>query len=195
MFLKNVKYILSAPSKQFWISDDKKEICIVGRSNVGKSTFINKICNQNSLAKVSGTPGYTKYINFFDVNGSFYLVDTPGYGYAKASWQRDESFANMMHEYIYLRTNLICVILLVDAKVGFTNDDILLLNMLHDAKREVLIVASKTDKTNQSMRSKFLKSAKELLMDNEYNNLIMYSSLDNRSLDSVVNKILSLYNS
>ena len=101
----------------------------------------------------------------------------------------------MMHEYIYLRTNLICVILLVDAKVGFTNDDILLLNMLHDAKREVLVIASKTDKTNQSMRSKFLKSAKELLMDNEYNNLIMYSSLDNRSLDSVVNKILSLYNS
>ena len=100
-----------------------------------------------------------------------------------------------MHEYIYLRSNLICVILLIDAKVGFTNDDILLLNMLHDAKREVLVIASKTDKTNQSMRCKFLKSAKELLMDNEYNNLIMYSSLDNRSLDSVVNKILSLYNS
>ena len=195
MFLKNVIYILSAPSKQFWINDDKKEICIVGRSNVGKSTFINKICNQNALAKVSGTPGYTKYINFFDVNSSFYLVDTPGYGYAKASWQRDESFAKMMHEYIYFRTNLICVILLIDAKVGFTNDDILLLNMLHDAKREVLVIASKTDKTNQSMRCKFLKSAKELLMDNEYNNLIMYSSLDNRSLDSVVNKILSLYNS
>ena len=66
MFLKNVKYILSAPNKQFWINDDKKEICVVGRSNVGKSTFINKICNQNALAKVSGTPGYTKYINFFD---------------------------------------------------------------------------------------------------------------------------------
>ena len=84
MFLKNVKYILSAPSKQFWVADDRKEICIVGRSNVGKSTFINKICNHNSLSKVSGTPGYTKYINFFDVNNSFYLVDSPGYGYAKA---------------------------------------------------------------------------------------------------------------
>ena len=75
MFLKNVKYILSAPSKQYWIADDKKEVCIVGRSNVGKSTFINKICNHNSLAKVSSTPGYTKYINFFDVNNSFYLAD------------------------------------------------------------------------------------------------------------------------
>ena len=73
MFLKNVKYILSAPSKQYWINDDKKEICIVGRSNVGKSTFINKICNNNSMAKVSSTPGYTKYINFFDVIPTEYI--------------------------------------------------------------------------------------------------------------------------
>ena len=115
MFLKNVKYMLSAPSKQYWVSDDRKEICIVGRSNVGKSTFINKICNNNSMAKVSSTPGYTKYINFFDVNNSFYLADTPGYGYAKASWKRDESFAKMMQEYIYDRANLICVIMIVDA--------------------------------------------------------------------------------
>ena len=142
MFLKNVKYILSAPSKQYWINDDKKEICIVGRSNVGKSTFINKICNNNSMAKVSSTPGYTKYINFFDVNNSFYLADTPGYGYAKASWKRDESFAKMMSEYIYDRANLICVIMIVDAKVGITSDDLLLLDMLRDANRPVQIIAS-----------------------------------------------------
>lgn len=194
MFLKNVKYILSAPSKQYWIADDKKEVCIVGRSNVGKSTFINKICNHNSLAKVSSTPGYTKYINFFDVNNSFYLADTPGYGYAKASWTRDKSFANMMQEYIYDRSNLICVIMIVDAKVGLTSDDLLLLDMLRDANRPVQIIASKADKTNQSIRSAFKKKAKEQLTESEYSNLLLYSSLDARSIDKVVERVLEIYN-
>ena len=195
MFLKNVKYILSAPSKEYWIADDRKEICIVGRSNVGKSTFINKICNNNSMAKVSGTPGYTKYLNFFDVNKTFYLVDTPGYGYAKASWTRDESFAKMMQEYIYDRPNLKCVIMIVDAKVGLTSDDILLLDMVHDANRNVQIIASKTDKTNQSLRSAFLKKAKESLNEQELKDLIFYSSLDPRSVDKVVERVLNIYNS
>ena len=195
MFLKNVKYILSAPSKEFWIADDRKEICIVGRSNVGKSTFINKICNNNSMAKVSGTPGYTKYLNFFDVNKTFYLVDTPGYGYAKASWTRDESFAKMMQEYIYDRPNLKCVIMIVDAKVGLTSDDILLLDMVHDANRNVQIIASKTDKTNQSLRSAFLKKAKESLNEQDFKDLIFYSSLDSRSVDKVVERVLNIYNS
>ena len=194
MFLKNVKYILSAPSKQYWINEDRKEICIVGRSNVGKSTFINKICNHNSLAKVSSTPGYTKYINFFDVNNSFYLADTPGYGYAKASWTRDKSFANMMQEYIYDRANLICVIMIVDAKVGITSDDLLLLDMLRDANRPVQIIASKADKTNQSLRSAFMKKAKEQLNENEYENLLLYSSLNARSVDKVVERVLEIYN-
>ena len=194
MFLKNVKYMLSAPSKQYWVSDDRKEICIVGRSNVGKSTFINKICNNNSMAKVSSTPGYTKYINFFDVNNSFYLADTPGYGYAKASWKRDESFAKMMQEYIYDRANLICVIMIVDAKVGITSDDLLLLDMLRDANRPVQIIASKADKTNQSLRSAFMKKAKEQLNEQEYSSLLLYSSLDARSIDKVVNRVLEIYN-
>lgn len=194
MFLKNVKYMLSAPSKQYWVSDDRKEICIVGRSNVGKSTFINKICNNNSMAKVSSTPGYTKYINFFDVNNSFYLADTPGYGYAKASWKRDESFAKMMQEYIYDRANLICVIMIIDAKVGITSDDLLLLDMLRDANRPVQIIASKADKTNQSLRSAFMKKAKEQLNEQEYSSLLLYSSLDARSIDKVVNRVLDIYN-
>lgn len=194
MFLKNVKYVLSAPSKQYWLDNKRKEICILGRSNVGKSTFINKICNYNGLAKVSKNPGYTKYLNFFDVNGTFYLVDTPGYGYAKIDRTRDKSFVKMMQEYLYDRDNLIMCIVLVDAKVSFTEDDIMLINMLHDANRNIQIIASKTDKTNQSIRSKFLKDAKELLTDDEYQNLIMYSSLDARSVDKVVEKILNYYN-
>ena len=114
MILKNVKYILSAPNKKYWLADDKKEICIVGRSNVGKSTFINKITNNKNMAKTSKTPGLTKYLNFFDVDNKFLLVDTPGYGYAKASIQKDESFAKMMDEYLSSRKNLVCVIMIID---------------------------------------------------------------------------------
>ena len=146
------------------------------------------------MAKVSGTPVYTKYLNFFDVNDSFYLVDTPGYGYAKASWTRDKSFANMMHEYMYDRSNLICVIMIVDVKVGFTEYDCLLLDMARDANRKVQIIASKTDKTNQSLRHAFNKKAKEILSEEEFNSMILYSSLDSRSIDKVVEQVINLYN-
>lgn len=194
MFLKNVKYILSAPSQKYWVASDRKEICILGRSNVGKSTFVNKICNYNGLAKVSKTPGYTKYLNFFDVNKTYYLVDSPGYGYAKINRNLDKDFEKMMSEYIYNRENLICCILLVDAKISFTEDDKLLLNMLHDANIKTQIIASKTDKTNQSIRSKLYKDAKEILNDDEYENMLLYSSLDQQKVDKVVERILDIYN-
>ena len=101
----------------------------------------------------------------------------------------------MMHEYIYQRENLKCVIMIVDAKVGFTNDDLLLLDMLHDANREVQIIASKVDKTNQSLRHAFLKKSKELLNEKEFNNLLLYSSLEKNSIEKVVDRIISIYNS
>jgi len=195
MYLNNVKYILSAPSKKYWLDNKKKEICVVGRSNVGKSTFINMLTNNKNMAKVSSTPGYTKYLNFFDVNNSFYLVDSPGYGFAKASWTRDESFANMMHEYLFERDNLICVILIVDSKIGFTKDDLALLDMIHQAKRQVQIFGSKVDKTNQSLRSAFFRKANEVLTEDEYNNIILYSSLDKNAPNELVERVLKIYNS
>ena len=99
-----------------------------------------------------------------------------------------------MQEYIYERENLICVILIVDGKVGFTSDDLLLLDMLRDANRDVLIVASKIDKTNQSIRSAFNKKAKEVLQEKEYNNMLLYSSLKPETVTKVVERIISIYN-
>ena len=193
MFLKNVKYILSAPSKEYYPKEKRKEICILGRSNVGKSTFINKICNYNGLAKVSKTPGYTKYLNYFDVDGKYYLVDSPGYGYARLNRKLDKQFEKMMKSYIYENDNLKCCVMLVDAKVSFTDDDVLLLEMLHDADVNVQIIASKEDKTNQSLRSKLKKDAKEILNDDEYENMLLYSSLDDRTISKVVDRIIEIY--
>ncbi len=192
MFLNNVKYILSAPSSKYWPDESKKEICIVGRSNVGKSTLINKMTNNRNMAKVSKTPGLTKYLNFFDVNNSYSLVDTPGYGYAKASRNRDESFANMMHEYIYNRKSLICIYVIIDSKIGFTDDDILLLDMAKDAYRDVVIVTSKYDKLNQKMKHQLKMQVKELNQTYEFKDVIYYSSFDN-SYEKVVISILETY--
>ena len=100
----------------------------------------------------------------------------------------------MMQEYIYERPNLVCVNMIVDAKVGMTSDDYLLLDMLRDANRKVQIIASKVDKTNQSLRSAFMKKAKENLNEEELNNLLFYSALDNRTVDKVVERVLSIYN-
>jgi len=192
MFLNNVRYLLSAPSQEFWPDESKKEICIVGRSNVGKSTLINKMTNNKNMAKVSKTPGLTKYLNFFEVNNGYRLVDTPGYGYAKANKNRDESFANMMQEYIYSRKSLICMAVIIDAKVGFTKDDILLLNLAKDANRNVLIVASKCDKLNQSMKHQLKKQAQEVCDPHIFKDMIYYSCFDS-SYEKVVLSLLNIY--
>lgn len=192
MFLKNVKYILSAPSQKYWVESDKKEICIIGRSNVGKSTFINKITNNKNMAKTSKTPGLTKYLNFFSVDDSYLLVDTPGYGYAKASYTRDESFAKMMEEYFQKRENLIYVILIIDSKIGFTKDDLQILQLISYYHIPLQLVCSKYDKTNQSMRHKLKQHIQSVCSTNVFENTIYYSALD-KNMDAIVTKILNLY--
>lgn len=192
MLLNNVKYLISAPKKEFWPPEGKKEICIVGRSNVGKSTLINKITNNKNMAKVSKTPGLTKYLNFFDVDNGYRLVDTPGYGYARASVDKDLSFATMMHEYLFERKSLVCVIMIVDGKIGLTNDDLLLTNMVEEAGLPLQIVVSKHDKTNQKMKHQLKLHLKENLDEETFSNIIYYSSLNN-SYEQVVVRLLEIY--
>jgi len=194
MFLKNVKYITSAPSKEFYPKEVRNEICILGRSNVGKSTLINLLTNDSTVAKVSSKPGYTKYLNFFDVDNKYYLVDSPGYGFAKANYQTDASFEKMMNEYLYKREKLIYTIVLIDGKVGFTNDDLLVLDMLKNANRKVQIFVSKIDKTNQSQRHQFNIKAKEILDEVTYANMLTYSALDKRSVEKIIDRIITIYN-
>ena len=93
MLLSNVNFILSAPNKKSWPEDDKKEVCFLGKSNVGKSSLLNALTNNKKMAKVSSTPGCTKLINFFDVDGKYRIVDAPGYGYHKNSISSDKLFA------------------------------------------------------------------------------------------------------
>ena len=158
MALKNVKFITSAANKSQWIDDDKKEFVLLGRSNVGKSTFINLITNVTQLARVSSTPGRTRLLNFFDVNGEFRLVDAPGYGYASVNKNNDMLFARMMEDYFNDRENLVAAFLLLDARRIPNDDDQMIFHTLFDANIPVILVATKCDKLNQSERSKLRKN-------------------------------------
>ena len=189
MFLNNVKFILSAPNKFSWPDDDLKEICILGKSNVGKSSFINAICNNNKLARISSTPGCTKLLNFYNVNDQFRIVDAPGYGYAKTSLLDNKSFINMMHQYIYQRDNVVLFILLVDSRLKPTQDDINAYKMLKQSEKEILIIATKSDKLNQSGRYNAKKNITEVFGNDD--TYLLVSKDDKKSIEAVVEKIIN----
>lgn len=158
MYITGVKFVLSAPDKSQWIDDDKKEIIILGRSNVGKSTFINRITNVRQLAKVSSTPGRTRLLNFFDVQNRYRLVDAPGYGYAGISRKMDESFGSMMEEYFEGRKNLAGALFLLDSRRIPNADDKLMLEVLLRHNIPFIIIATKCDKLNQSQRARLKRN-------------------------------------
>lgn len=163
MSLPNVTFIKSAPNKEQWINDELKEFVILGRSNVGKSTFINRLSNQNRLARTSSTPGRTRLLNFFDVNGKFRIVDAPGYGYAKTANTEKILFQKMMNEYFEKRENLIGAVLLLDARRIPTDDDVMMFNYLTVNNIPFILVATKYDKLNQSGRALLKRRIMETL--------------------------------
>lgn len=130
------------------------EVAISGRSNVGKSSLLNTLFTRKNIARVSKEPGKTRTVNFFVVNGKFYLVDLPGYGYAKVSKVQRESWQRVIAGYLRQRETLSGVVQLVDSRHDPTRDDLMLFQKLIDAEREFLIVLTKADKLKRSQRAK-----------------------------------------
>ena len=122
------------------------EFAFIGRSNVGKSTLVNRIAEKRELARVSDTPGFTKTINFFTVNRRWRLVDLPGYGFAKASQQQRASYAGLIEDYLLHRESLVCVFLLVDASISPQAQDLDFVHWIGEASRPFSIVFTKMDK-------------------------------------------------
>jgi len=137
---------------------DLPEIAMVGRSNVGKSSLINKILNRRNLAKSSSTPGKTRTINFYLVNQSFHLVDLPGYGYAKVSRREQQKWGQIIENYLKNRKQLRGVIHLLDIRHEPTEDDLLMKEWLSHYDIPILIVATKADKISRGARSKHLQA-------------------------------------
>ncbi len=145
------------------------EFLLVGRSNVGKSSFINALIGRKNYARTSSKPGKTQTLNFYNINHSFYLVDVPGYGYTKLSKDNDRKIGLMIEEYLKNRKNLSHVFMLIDYRHKPTEDDILMYNFLKYYNIPITVIATKYDKVNMSGRTKQDKIIKDTLkLENDF---------------------------
>lgn len=150
MNIHNASITVSAVSKKQYPKDGLKEFAFAGRSNVGKSSLINKLLNRKSLARVSGTPGKTTTINFYNIDDTIYLVDLPGYGYAQRSKEEKAKWGAMMEDYLANRDELVQTILLVDSRHKPTKDDITMAEWIRYYDGRLIVVATKFDKLKKS---------------------------------------------
>lgn len=156
MNIHNVSLTISAVRPNQYPDTGYMEFAFAGRSNVGKSSLINKLLNRKSLARVSGTPGKTATINFYNVDDTIYLVDLPGYGYAQRSKIEVEKWGRMMEDYLANRAPLVQTILLADSRHKPTKDDIQMAEWIRHYHDRLIVVATKTDKLKKSeMESNF----------------------------------------
>jgi len=154
MEIKSAKYIISNPTYEGCPKPDMPEYAFIGRSNVGKSSLINMLTGNLKLAKTSGTPGKTQLINHFLINGSFYIVDLPGYGFAKVSIKQREQWERMIENYLKLRPNLVTVFVLVDSRHEPQKIDLEFLRKLGEWQVPFNVVFTKADKSTQKEVSK-----------------------------------------
>ncbi len=173
-------------------TDNKPEFLLVGRSNVGKSSFINTMIGKKNYARTSATPGKTQTLNFYLCNESFYLVDVPGYGYASVSKATQKKFGLMIEEYLKSRSNLKNVFMIIDGRNKPTENDVLMYNYLKYYNIPVTIIANKYDKIKPSNRDKTLKNIKVVLNLDENDYVIYFSSVNKKGRDDV-GKVIAEY--
>ena len=169
--------------------DNKNEYLLVGRSNVGKSSFINTLVSRKNFAHTSSTPGKTQTLNFYLCNDDFYLVDVPGYGYASVDKDTQKKFGMMIEEYLINRKNLKRVFLLIDFRHKPTEDDELMFNFLKYYNLDVTIVGTKFDKVKQSDKDKNENLLKETFKLGERDNIILFSSITKKGKEEILNII------
>lgn len=154
MIIRDAKYVISSPSHTGCPKPDRPEFAFIGRSNVGKSSLINLLTNNDKLAKTSSSPGKTQLINHFDINGEWYLVDLPGYGYAKVSQNQRKSWTKMIEEYLRKRENLVNVFVLIDSRHTPQKIDLEFVRQLGEWEVPFAIIFTKSDKSTQRETAK-----------------------------------------
>ena len=165
------------------------EFLLVGRSNVGKSSFINTVLGRKDLARVSSTPGKTQTLNFYLVNNSFYLVDVPGYGYASVNHEQQKKFGLMIEEYLAKRKELQRVFMIVDFRIKPTEDDILMYQFFKYYDIPVTLILNKTDKVGSSKRERSIKNILSTLDVSKEDNYIEFSSVTKKGREDVLDLI------
>lgn len=189
MKINSVELVISAVRRSQYPTDNKPEFLLVGRSNVGKSSFINTIINRKNYARTSSNPGKTQTINFYLVNDEFYLVDAPGYGFANLGKTKKKKFGLMMEDYLQNRPNLKQVFMLIDFRIKPTSDDLMMYNFLEHYNIPVTIVATKTDKvgiTHQQKQRNLILKELDLTVGNDF---VMFSNINKMGRDEIHDKI------
>ncbi|MDO4745148.1 MAG: ribosome biogenesis GTP-binding protein YihA/YsxC [Bacillota bacterium] len=167
--------------------ENLKEIAFAGRSNVGKSSLLNLITGRKKLARVSGSPGKTRTINFYIINDEFRVVDLPGYGYAKVSKSLSEGWGEMMERYLENRPNLVKVIQLVDIRHAPSKQDVEMYNYLRHYGLDGIVVATKADKISRNQLPKHIKEIRQTLKLSSEDKVIPVSALKKTGYEELLN--------
>lgn len=189
MVIKKAEYVTSAVRPTGFPDDDHIEMMFCGRSNVGKSSFINLLVNRKNLARTSSQPGKTQTLNIYSINDLFYFVDVPGYGYANVSKSVKESFGKMIESYVSQRANLKHVFLLVDFRHKPTEDDVIMYQFLKYYHHPVTVIATKSDKVKNCERAKNKKVILETLNLEPEDSMIVTSATNREGLGLVLTKL------
>lgn len=189
MKILDVKLTISAVRISQFPEDNKNEFLLVGRSNVGKSSFINTIINRKNFARTSAKPGKTQTLNFYLINDFFYLVDAPGYGFANVNKQLKNKFGLIMESYLESRENLKMVFMLLDFRHKPTDDDIMMYDYLKHYNIPVSIICTKTDKVSKSKFNYQINQITKTL-DIRSEDLILFSSVTKMGRQEVYDKLV-----
>ncbi|RIL71942.1 YihA family ribosome biogenesis GTP-binding protein [Staphylococcus devriesei] len=187
----NIDLIISAVQEAQYPDTGLSEVALSGRSNVGKSSFINSMIGRKNMARTSQQPGKTQTLNFFNIDEQLVFVDVPGYGYAKVSKSQREKFGKMIEEYLTKRENLKLVIQLVDLRHNPTEDDVLMYDYLKHFEIPTLVICTKEDKIAKGKVQKHLKNIKEKLDLDPDDEIVSYSSIHNTKQQQIWDLIAS----
>ena len=186
MQIERVEEPIIAVRRSQYPEDKKPEFLLVGRSNVGKSSFINTLIERKNFARTSSKPGKTQTLNFYLVNNTFYLVDVPGYGYASVSKDKQKKFGLMIEEYLKNRSNLKHVFLLIDYRHKPTEDDVLMYEFLKYYNLDITIVATKYDKISKNNRLKQDKLIKDTLKLSPDDEFVTFSTITKKGRSEIL---------
>ena len=192
MKIANAELEVIATRRSQYPDANQPEFLLVGRSNLGKSSFINTILERKNIAYTSSKPGKTQTLNFYHVNQEFYLIDVPGYGYAEVSKTIREKFGKMIEEYLKTRKQLKRVFMIIDFRHKPSEDDLLMYNFLKYFNIKVTIVATKADKVGSSKREKHKKQIMDELDLVVGDDLVIFSSVTKEGKEEILKKIEDL---
>jgi len=192
MNLHNVQFIKSAPVSKDVITDEKPQIVFSGKSNVGKSSVINKLLNRKQLARVSATPGKTIHINYFLIDNTAYFVDLPGYGYARVAKTEYKRWSKLMEEFFQKPEHITLGVMIVDSRHKPTDDDVTMAQWFKASKCPLTVVANKTDKVKKNEIDGNIKLIRSTLGLNEDTPILQFSAVKGTGREELIGHILRL---